>query len=90
MRRPEEHVDAEDVEDVGSLVDQPTLTRGFGVHDADPSAAFGEGVGGGEPADAQAGDEDVQAGPVSVAVGQAGARFVGVEVAHVAPTTPTA
>ncbi len=59
------------------------------VDDGDLGPALEQGVGGGEPAHAEAGDEHPQPGPVGVAVGEA-RDPVGGGAAHPAPTTHSA
>ena len=88
MALAEAHVDPEDVQDAGPLVDQPRAARLALVDHGDGRPAVGQGVGRGEPADAQAGDEHPQPGPVRVAVGQARSGFVA--VGHAVPTTHSA
>ena len=84
---PEADVDVEDLEDRRALADRLGLVAG---DRRDARAAVGEGVGRREAGDAEADDEDVDPGPVGVAVGQALARLVERVEAHWDPTTHSA
>ena len=80
---PERELGAEDVQDPGSFREHPARLRA--VDDEDVGAALEQGVGRREAADTETGDEDAQAGPGRVTVGQGGEP-----VAHPAPTTHSA
>ena len=67
----------------------PRCPRGLcAVDDGDGGPALEQRVGGGEPAHADAGDEDAQPGPVGVAVGERRQARRRVDVT--APTTHSA
>ncbi len=85
--RAETDVDVEDLEDRRALADRLGLVAGDG---GDVGAALGEGVGGREAGHAEPDDEDVDARPVGVAVGQPLAGLVERVEAHWDPTTHSA
>ncbi|WKV16775.1 hypothetical protein LP422_22855 [Janibacter limosus] len=78
----------EDVEDLGPLGHlRPVLGR-LGVDDAHVGAVLEQGIGCGEAADPETGDDDAQTAPVSLAAGQARQSCIPwVGTAHGAPTT---
>ena len=91
-------VDVQDLQDPGAFADG---FGGVGADGGDDGAAVRERVGGREPADAEAGDQDPQRRPVGVAVGEVASApaglvaGIGVVSAHdrgliAAPTTHSA
>ncbi len=85
--RAETDVDIEDLEDRRTLADRLGLVAG---DRDDVRAAVGQGVGGREAGHAEADDEDADARPVGVAVGQSLAGLVERVEGHWDPTTHSA